>query len=182
VSQLPDPTTEAKSLRDFLFLHPSVDIAIAPTAHHVYVPFPTTFPKSPQTSDAQIFCYAFYSIKNRQKLTFDFSTNSARLWGEEQLPVHPPVAEHQRRWQGEGNSSISFNPTRNQRSTNLFFKIMFALTQIKGVGRRYSNLVCKKADVDLSKRYVSNTVYASPNNLQCLESDVTMDFKVKSFG
>ncbi|RAL12569.1 40S ribosomal protein uS13 [Aspergillus homomorphus CBS 101889] len=31
-------------------------------------------------------------------------------------------------------------------------KIMYALTQIKGVGRRYSNLVCKKADVDLSKR------------------------------
>lgn len=33
-------------------------------------------------------------------------------------------------------------------------KIMYALTQIKGVGRRYSNLVCKKADVDLNKRYV----------------------------
>jgi small subunit ribosomal protein S18e len=32
-------------------------------------------------------------------------------------------------------------------------KIMYALTRIKGVGRRYSNLVCKKADVDLSKRY-----------------------------
>merc|ERR1711974_331699 len=31
-------------------------------------------------------------------------------------------------------------------------KVMFALTQIKGVGRRYSNLVCKKADVDLNKR------------------------------
>lgn len=29
---------------------------------------------------------------------------------------------------------------------------MFALTAIKGVGRRYSNLVCKKADVDISKR------------------------------
>ncbi|CAG8531874.1 8123_t:CDS:2 [Paraglomus occultum] len=29
---------------------------------------------------------------------------------------------------------------------------MFALTAIKGVGRRYSNLVCKKADVDLRKR------------------------------
>jgi ribosomal protein S13 len=27
------------------------------------------------------------------------------------------------------------------------------LTKIKGVGRRYSNLVCKKADVDLNKRY-----------------------------
>jgi len=29
---------------------------------------------------------------------------------------------------------------------------MFALTAIKGVGRRYSNLVCKKADIDLRKR------------------------------
>lgn len=34
-------------------------------------------------------------------------------------------------------------------------KIMYALTKIKGVGRRYSNLVCKKADVDLNKRWVS---------------------------
>lgn len=31
-------------------------------------------------------------------------------------------------------------------------KIMYALTEIKGVGRRYSNLVCKKADIDLNKR------------------------------
>eukprot|EP00187_Rhodella_violacea_P001810 CAMPEP_0174885084 /NCGR_PEP_ID=MMETSP0167-20121228/466_1 /TAXON_ID=38298 /ORGANISM="Rhodella maculata, Strain CCMP736" /LENGTH=154 /DNA_ID=CAMNT_0016120589 /DNA_START=22 /DNA_END=486 /DNA_ORIENTATION=+ len=31
-------------------------------------------------------------------------------------------------------------------------KIMFALTSIKGVGRRFSNLVCKKADIDLNKR------------------------------
>ena len=33
-------------------------------------------------------------------------------------------------------------------------KITIALAQIKGVGRRYSNLVCKKADVDLAKRCV----------------------------
>ena len=33
-------------------------------------------------------------------------------------------------------------------------KIMYALTKIRGVGRRYSNLVCKKADVDMSKRCV----------------------------
>ena len=33
-------------------------------------------------------------------------------------------------------------------------KVMYALTKIKGVGRRYSNLVCKKADVDLNKRFV----------------------------
>jgi len=32
-------------------------------------------------------------------------------------------------------------------------KIVFALTAIKGVGRRFANVVCKKADVDLNKRY-----------------------------
>ncbi|XP_025113277.1 40S ribosomal protein S18 [Pomacea canaliculata] len=31
-------------------------------------------------------------------------------------------------------------------------KIMFAITAIKGVGRRFSNVVCKKANVDISKR------------------------------
>ena len=35
-------------------------------------------------------------------------------------------------------------------------KIMYALTEIKGVGRRYSNIVCKKADVDLNKRCVAS--------------------------
>lgn len=29
---------------------------------------------------------------------------------------------------------------------------MFALTEIKGVGRRFANIVAKKADIDLSKR------------------------------
>ncbi|KAI9597862.1 ribosomal protein S13 [Syncephalis fuscata] len=31
-------------------------------------------------------------------------------------------------------------------------RIMFALTSIKGVGRRYANLCCKKADIDMNKR------------------------------
>ncbi|CAN6213248.1 unnamed protein product, partial [Urochloa humidicola] len=31
-------------------------------------------------------------------------------------------------------------------------KIMFPLTSIKGVGRRFSNIVCKKADIDMNKR------------------------------
>ncbi|UYV60148.1 RpS18 [Cordylochernes scorpioides] len=31
-------------------------------------------------------------------------------------------------------------------------KVMFALTSIKGIGRRFANLVCKKADIDLNKR------------------------------
>jgi len=29
---------------------------------------------------------------------------------------------------------------------------MYALTAIKGIGRRFSNVICKKADVDLKKR------------------------------
>ncbi|PWA56441.1 Ribosomal protein S13 [Artemisia annua] len=31
-------------------------------------------------------------------------------------------------------------------------KIMFAMTSIKGIGRRFANIVCKKADVDMNKR------------------------------
>jgi small subunit ribosomal protein S18e len=31
-------------------------------------------------------------------------------------------------------------------------KIMYALTSIRGIGRRFSNLCCKKAEVDLRKR------------------------------
>jgi len=31
-------------------------------------------------------------------------------------------------------------------------KVMFALTSIKGVGRRFANVACKKAEVDLNKR------------------------------
>jgi hypothetical protein len=42
-------------------------------------------------------------------------------------------------------------------------KVMYALTKIKGVGRRYSNLVCKKADVDLNKRY---TIAQEPRTIK----------------
>ena len=41
---------------------------------------------------------------------------------------------------------------------------MYALTKIKGVGRRYSNLVCKKADVDLNKRYVAPQSLINPSH------------------
>ena len=39
-------------------------------------------------------------------------------------------------------------------NTNLDGKVkaMFALTSIKGVGRRFSNIACKKAEVELGKR------------------------------
>ena len=58
-------------------------------------------------------------------------------------------------------------------------KIMYALTEIKGVGRRYSNLVCKKADVDLTKRAgdltseeLERIVTIIQNPLQCMLSHV----------
>ncbi|WIA20025.1 hypothetical protein OEZ86_013681 [Tetradesmus obliquus] len=31
-------------------------------------------------------------------------------------------------------------------------KVMYAITAIRGIGRRFSNLVCKKAEVDMAKR------------------------------
>lgn len=31
-------------------------------------------------------------------------------------------------------------------------KVMYAMTAIRGIGRRFSNLVCKKAEVDMRKR------------------------------
>jgi Ribosomal protein S13/S18 len=48
-------------------------------------------------------------------------------------------------------------------------KVMFALTRIKGVGRRYSNVIIKKADVDLNKRYPSKPPIDSyhPANFSC---------------
>ena len=33
-------------------------------------------------------------------------------------------------------------------------KIVYALTSIKGIGRRFATAVCKKAEVDFTKRYV----------------------------
>ena len=31
-------------------------------------------------------------------------------------------------------------------------KVMYALTDIRGIGRRISNIVCKKCDIDMNKR------------------------------
>merc|ERR1719201_1355411 len=31
-------------------------------------------------------------------------------------------------------------------------KVMFALTAVRGLGRRFANLVCKKCDIDMNKR------------------------------
>ena len=63
-------------------------------------------------------------------------------------------------------------------------KVMYALTKIKGVGRRYSNLVCKKADVDLNKRYAhilpNNSRYVAMSKYQtnrCIEKKTTINIR-----
>lgn len=69
--------------------------------------------------------------------------------------------QHQRRWSVPRTRLSTTHPTAilyNAWNGSLTTgtgkqKVMYALTKIKGVGRRYSNLVCKKADVDLNKRY-----------------------------
>ncbi|KAK8955758.1 40S ribosomal protein S18 [Platanthera guangdongensis] len=47
-------------------------------------------------------------------------------------------------------------------------KIMFALTSIKGIGRRFANIVCKKADVDMN--IVCKTVNVSKKRLKEMTS------------
>jgi ribosomal protein S13 len=54
-------------------------------------------------------------------------------------------------------------------------KIMYALTEIKGVGRRYSNLVCKKADVDLNKRLVFSSLCMKSLNRGSSAGDLNSD-------
>lgn len=40
-------------------------------------------------------------------------------------------------------------------------KIMFAMTSIKGIGRRFANIACKKADIDMSKRLLPFLFFSS---------------------
>ena len=48
-------------------------------------------------------------------------------------------------------------PPASSQNTNIDGrkKVMFAITSIKGVGRRFANIVCKKAAIDITKRCVS---------------------------
>lgn len=38
-------------------------------------------------------------------------------------------------------------------------KVPIAFTKIKGIGRRFSNLILKRANIDLSKRYAFHFIY-----------------------
>ncbi|KAK8969613.1 40S ribosomal protein S18 [Platanthera guangdongensis] len=56
-------------------------------------------------------------------------------------------------------------------------KIMFALTSIKGIGRRFANIVCKKADVDMN--IVCKTVSISKKRLKGTTSFLPAIFFLK---
>jgi small subunit ribosomal protein S18e len=47
-------------------------------------------------------------------------------------------------------------------------KVMYALTSIRGIGRRFSNLVLKKADIDLNRRLVFSSVFLEHSNASLL--------------
>jgi len=86
----------------------------------------------------------------------------ARQRREVELSVHYSSLEHQRRW----SVLIRTNCARYCMIWRARLtietgkqKVMYALTKIKGVGKRYSNLVCKKADVDLTKRYARPCIH-----------------------
>lgn len=53
-------------------------------------------------------------------------------------------------------------------------KIMYAMMAIKGIGARYSNLVLKKADVDLTKRFTIHNTSAGELTNDELERVVTI--------
>ncbi|CAI8505834.1 unnamed protein product [Hanseniaspora opuntiae] len=57
--------------------------------------------------------------------------------------------------------------------------IVYALTYIRGVGRRYANLVCKKADVDLNKRAGELTQEELERIVRIMQSPT--EFKVPSW-
>ena len=79
------------------------------------------------------------------------ASHAPRLAASEALCTHwhPPLLQ----------MSLIMNESNFQHilrvlNTNLDGKVkaMFALTSIKGVGRRFSNICCKKAEVELGKR------------------------------
>jgi hypothetical protein len=80
----------------------------------------------------------------RQLLTVHLFQRRKKL-----VPVHSSTSQYQCRRKAKGSLWFALFQLPDANET----QVMYALTKIKGVGRRYSNLVCKKADVDLNKRY-----------------------------
>merc|ERR1711935_128046 len=74
------------------------------------------------------------------------------------IPFLSPISIVKQIDHGLGNMSLvspdKFQHILHVQNTNIdgTRNIMFAMTAIRGIGRRFSNLICKKADIDLSKR------------------------------
>merc|ERR1712087_333469 len=83
----------------------------------------------------------------RFSMSSSFHLAKIALSGRLLIPVH---LSHRSLIMNESN----FQHILRVLNTNLDgkVKVMFALTSIKGVGRRFSNICCKKAEVDLNKR------------------------------
>merc|ERR1719414_2168577 len=58
-------------------------------------------------------------------------------------------------------------------------KVMYALTAIRGIGRRISNIVCKKCDIDLNKRAGELTTDEVNKIVQVVQSP--LQFKIPAW-
>eukprot|EP00961_Rhodomonas_salina_P056967 765979-Rhodomonas_salina.2 len=74
-----------------------------------------------------------------------------------QITALQQLENEQRRWASEAlaiKDGADFQHILRILGTNVDGKqkVMYAMCSVKGVGRRFSNIVCKKADVDMDKR------------------------------
>ena len=89
--------------------------------------------------------------RRRWSLTRDFSTSSACSTPTCAPSTPPPNASHALRSLRAGRTSLRALAAAGAQVDGRQ-KVMYAITAIKGIGRRLSNVACKKAEVDLAKR------------------------------
>jgi hypothetical protein len=76
---------------------------------------------------------------------------TARISNKADSFPDPSSVEHQRVRRRLERLSLPFSPLTDPSSDGKQ-KCIYAFTKIAGVGRRYAQLVCRKADVDTTKR------------------------------
>lgn len=109
-------------------------------------------------------CISFLSMEDLAALEFLIKESLSFLFLDPTLPRLLSSRSHRRRAAQKASRSkpLAMSLVANEEFQHILRvlntnvdgkkKIMFALTSIKGIGRRFANIVCKKADVDMNKR------------------------------
>lgn len=81
------------------------------------------------------------------------------------IPCECSVEPHGRMWRRRANAFVlRLAPPLSCTPSSLFViytrgcQVQYSLTSIRGVGRRFANLICKKAEVDPNKRWVTDAL------------------------